>query len=746
MFKRKFKAPRPASPPAWAISIALVLALAFAQTSPRAHADNATPATRPAPRILLVRYSILLNETGIDAVKQLDSQPVKSDSKVYDGTIYNADALRGAIAQAKDSSGLEAGDPNVDFALPIAGALNLQRPLQVQSWQDRDTRVTVNGSANGNETWTDAGSQIHGKLKYQTIHLDLNESDNRSQATPSVEGSITFDGNLAAGQALAFIAPITAGSGNVYDHLIIWEAFNVEPWQVAYLQSIQDSIWWCQNGPDQAIDMVNNAVVWAARATHDADHSPDAYQQKLEDGKIVAVAAICNLQKWPLCFWDGTGQPVYEPQQIDLNPYNISDPSQTWVTLHGDVSEWKAASPLGKTQQAANTNPYTYADTFDVDPTGQVVIGIPTGPWKLLGEIKPGGSVMINGSKYKFHKLESTGDTGIYAQFYTNRGAIYGDPAVALTAVLKNDTEVDADQPAMNLIGLGWGTNQPQFSSITKDQVKTFHVWTRKQQWITIANVPDQPADEPKADATQPDADAAQASLESRFPVARRNLGNAPVAVAAAQSATSEQLQKWESIAPDPKTPLGAMRAYLIAAKNGDAEGVRRRIIAEPQTDPKFLDLMCRHTAATCYLQAEEIAHFGREKVATLEQIDSTFNTPDPELAVAAVTWIPQSDGGLRSSDGITISRGSDGEYYLDWTWVFAQFPPGNAANVIQEKLREQLICARQLDQFLKQNPSTTFDQYVQEMIAVKSQVDATGSGSPSTNPAATENSAPPSR
>jgi hypothetical protein len=721
---------------------ALLLLILGAQTS----ADPTTqPTTQPSPRILIVRWSLLLNETGLDAVKQLDSQPVKSDSKIYDAAIYSAEALRGAIAQAKDSSGLEAGSPDVAFALPFPGGLNLQRALQIQSWQDRDTRVSFGGFANGNESWSDAPqNQIHGKLRYQTIHVDLTESDNRGQPTPPIDGSISFDGNLSAGQALVYVAPINAASGNIYDHLIVWEAFTGEPWQVAYLQSIQDSVWWCQNGPDQAIDLVNNAAVWAARATHDADSAPDAYQQKLEDGKIVAVAAICNLEKWPLCFWDGAGQPVYEPNQIDLNPFNISDPSQAWVTLHGDKSEWKASSPLGKSQQANQTSPYTYSDTFDVDPTGQVVIGISTGPWSEIGEVKPSGSILINGTKYRLRRLESMGETGIYTLFNSNRGAIFGDASVALTAVLKDGTEVDADQAPAALIGLNWGTDSPSFQSITKDQIKTFHVWTRKRAWITIANVPDQPADEPKADATQADADAAQANLESRFPAAKHDFGGPPAAAipTPTPTATPEQLAAWFAILPEPHSPLGAMRALVIAAKKGDTDGVRQRLYVAPGIDPKILDLVARQMVAMDSLVVDEIARFGADNVKKLRQADPTLNTADPDSRLAATTWLPQSDGGLRGTNAVLIVKGSDGQFYLDvGQYLHQQTDLAPIVKMMETRIQKDQM----LDQYLKQNPSATFDQYSAEVIAVKSQL-ATGSGSPSTSPAATQNSAPPSK
>src|SRR5579863_6242861 len=69
-------------------------------------------------RLELARWDVMLNDIGLDAIKQNPGQPAKAEGSTYQATMYDASALRAAIAQAKATSG-QTGAGNLAMAQQI---------------------------------------------------------------------------------------------------------------------------------------------------------------------------------------------------------------------------------------------------------------------------------------------------------------------------------------------------------------------------------------------------------------------------------------------------------------------------------------------------------------------------------------------------------------------------------------------------------------------------------------------------
>jgi hypothetical protein len=166
----------------------------------------------------------------------------------------------------------------------------------------------------------------------------------------------------------------------------------------------------------------------------------------------------------------------------------------------------------------------------------------------------------------------------------------------------------------------------------------------------------------------------------------------------------SQKLKAFEALAPDPKTPMGAVRAMFEAGTKGDLQAVRHRLICNQNDPDKSLDLLARWIVASTSLQAQIVAKFGHDTVFK----DAALNSVNQcELSVAATNWVPAPDGGLqeRGSSPMAIVKGSDGEYYLDMSRAMTEVVNARPYLLTLSQKMEQV------GQMLKDNPALTLEQ-----------------------------------
>ena len=664
----------------------------------------AVAANPPKEIVQLARWDVLLNDSGLDTIKQLESKPVQTGSKVYDAMLCNAAALRGVVAQAKQAGGVDNVAQSMTFAQNRGGPQHL-RSLHFDYQSGREIAVAIHGSAEGwGQVKAVGDDQVQLKLNYPVVKIEVREPQAGTRGPESSEQSILYDGQLGAGESLAFIGTFTTPSQNPCYHLVVWEAFKAAPWQMENGQRLEDIDWWCQNGPESLQKVANQAVVWAAAAKHEASQVPPGFEQKLEDGKVVAAVGMCQLDQWPFCWWDGLGQPVAAPQMVGVNWYALRHPFWAALTLRGPEQAWSEITPTGhpsenRDDDSRGHGPYEISEAFTVDQPGGIVVGIGVGPWQQVGQINVGGSIAVDGTTYRLQRTWQMGDNSFRAEFSSNHGS---ENLVTLTAVLQDGSEVDPISYSLPQMTTDRRNNRmPRFNGVPLSEVKSFHVWKRKRQWVTINGFAAQPEKPPTADVP-----AAQLAAAVEATQKRSGAGGAQAHI----KSMSQKLKEFEALAADPKTPMGAERVMLEAGRKPDLQAVRHRLMCSQDDPDKLLDLTARWIVASMSLQAQAEARFGQDTVFKDAALSLMHGC---EWSFVAPDWVSAPGGGLqqRGNWEMAIVKGSDGEYYVDMSKSLTHLVTLRPFLLRQSQKMERIA------QTLADNPAMTLGQFDAAMM-----------------------------
>jgi hypothetical protein len=667
------------------------------------------PTSRPAAVLQVVRWDILLRDAGDDLVKQLDNQFVQTKSQFYEATVYDAASLRGTIAEGTATGGLADSSQSLNFTQnTLARSDSQMQGFWFNGAGGRDINVGYNGNGNGSQEMIDQGNdQVSLKLNLSGIHLNVYEQNRSGDQTPPPDASILFDGTLKVGQALVFENGYVGGSGETYHHLMVWEVFKAEPWQMRYFSLIGDSLWWCQNGPEAVMKMADVAEVWAAHAAHDAAIIPDGFEKKLEDGKTIDLAGVGRMDTYPFCWWDGTGNAINRQPYPQMQRYRIESPHFASIEVHSDEAGWKLQTPLGTSEGDQRPGKYLAQDTFDIDEQGKVSVGVPVGPWKMLGETNPGDTKQVNNVEYRFRFAGQDGDD-VYCRFYAQQDVT---DCVTLTAVLKDGSELDPAYLDQN-IDRNWGGNGAQFRNIKIEQIKTYHLWVRKRQWVTFENLPGAPIRTPDMNPSAAQVLDAIGKIEPR---------NSAPRVERATMATAEQRKKWSEIPADPTTPMGALRVLINAAKAGDVQGLERRMIADPSQPQSTADTMALLWADSSSLRAKAIERFGEKAIDELTAKIGVLE--DTEASLMTIPWQKRPDGGLTFQGGLSVVKGPDGGFYMQYHW------PAHQTSDIDRYMKTRIQMYQSLLDYLKNNPTCSLQDFQQAVQKAKIQPTTTKAG-----------------
>jgi hypothetical protein len=425
------------------------------------------------------------------------------------------------------------------------------------------------------------------------------------------------------------------------------------------------------NRPQGIRNASDIALVWAAGAKHPDSVVAPKWEQKLEDGKTVRLIGITRTDKWLYCWWDADGLPVATNGWVQLGKYYQNQPVWFSAQVNGSADEWKMQFPSGHpdANRGNPTGPFTTSMATVVDQAGQATIGVPVGPWQQVGEIKKGGSIKVDGTTYILPNVQDNGGNFMYAQFYSQQRNRVDDETVTLSAVGLDGTEIDTNYVPM-ITGKNYGVPQPNFQGMTLANLKLFHVWKRKIQWVTFTGFATEPTTPPKDQVTPAEVTAAVGAQQNQ----QQQIQNQ--SIAQQMASLKDKRKEWDAIPADPTTPKGALRALFQSAANGDMQGVRARMKSSNPNDGPLLDLTARFITATQSARAASIARFGEDKVQELQLISVGGNEMpglmDLESEMIAMPWQPAPDGGL-SAGPVVITKGDDGKFYLDVTQSFDQ-------------------------------------------------------------------------
>ncbi len=679
-----------------------------APSAPAAAASIAAPATAaipdPAATIQMVRWDVLLNDNGLDAIKQAGGQPVQTDSKGYQVMRFDAETLRAAIVQAEATNGVIGVDQTMGVSQDNSGQFGMF-PFNFVNYDiGMDAPAGLQGNIQGTESDQNVvNDRIHLKLDYSQFSIQIMKRNDQGYEVYQTQGqhSITYEGTLDDGEALAVIGDYAGRAGLIYRHLIVWEVFQAEPQRMGYFRNIHNPRWWCENGPEGMNGVINTALVWTAGAKHEASTVAPQFERKLEDGKVLRLTGLTRMDKWPFCWWDGQGQPVAEHRQMSLNGSAMRTPMWCAVEISGPTGEWPKQYPVGPPypNDHAPGDVYAACQIFQSEDMRQLTVGVPVGPWERVGEINKGGTITVGDTTFQFFDLNANDDNSFNAQFYQVLGQS-APQAVTLTVVGKDGAELN---PAFlnQIFSRNYGYGGPIFQGMSPSNVKTFHVWKRKIQWVTFDHLLAEPPTPPKTEITPAELAAAKAIED------QRQHADEAKQIEARFHLRQEKRKQWEGVPADPTTPRGALRAIFDAAEKGDLAGVRRRMLTSKDDPNHIVDLFARWITAETFVPAMIAKHFGEAALADVNIPNVPADMDDLELDLISASWQPWGDGGLEG-DGTFVLRGSDGQFYWDIPSVWKTQNPRQS----DQMLRPMIEAMERAGQLLTDNPKMTLEEF----------------------------------
>ena len=680
----------------------------------------AAQVSQPAEDIQVARWDILLNDNGMDPFDQLNHKGVETTSKGYRAGIYNASELRAAVITTKGLGGLEGGNQNVCVSQNNGGGPQrfMNRGFYFSYYGGPNPKTGIQGNSDGNETVeaTADGSHAHLHIDYQQMQLQLWERDanRRQQMTQQKDPlSINYDGQLAPGEAIGFIAQLKGTGGSFY-HLVVWESFKSQQRYMQFFQNINSPEIWCQMGPEQIKQDADVSFVWGSKAKHDASQVAPKWEQKLEDGKTLKLTGITRSDKYLFCWWDADGQPIVSPGSVWLGNNSQLTIFYT-VAIHGTHDEFGLQTPTGhpgeNNARPPETGDYDSMNSFSTfnGNNGTIKVGVAVGPWQQAGELrKTGGNITIDGVPYRLSNVNKEGDNDFYCQFFpSGRGAGRADnpSVVALSAVLTDGTEVDQNW-LQQVFGEGYGFGGPNFHADLA-KVKSFHAWKRKLQWVSFTDFAAEPTQPPPENVTAEELRAAvgvheEQEQKQRVEDVRKQL-----------EAVKAERAKWEAIPADPSTARGALRAMFKSAAAGDLDAVRKRIKAKQSDAGPTLDLIARFITVGQSAWANAAARFGE---ADITVINGNPAAPNPGLMNFELQlynnnnqpWTDQPDGGIKGQE-LAVVKGDDGQYYVDFTQTVEQ---SKSTPQMTQMLVPMADRMEAINKLLKDNPNITLAEF----------------------------------
>lgn len=654
----------------------------------------------------LVRWDVILDDAGAALVSEL-GRPVESKSHVYIPRICSGEELRNAVAQALD----DPQPPRVsrrpmqfaDFARGSESNWGMgQLYFNYESDAQAQPRTLYGASPDYADSFirTDSNHMAI-KINHPKLSVGVTEQAYENPIVPPGQAML-YDGQLTAGEALAFLASLPGRSGQNYHHLVVWETFKAQPEQFSLIQAQHNAGWWCKNGPQTLRAWADAARLWMADTRNNPSRS--YLDKKLDDGTTVCLNALSRPSKWPSCWWDPQGKPVgliALPTSADGQPtdglYAILEIQKTNEQMQEDFRR-PPAQPSEKARVYENS-------AQQISESGSIEVGIPIGGWEEIARVKIGQSVVAEGVTFS---VENTGggfvdDKGIFhdAQFVDFKRTGRINDQYTLVVVAKDGTRSNASR-YFERAPLKWGRDTisgtltdsiciqplPSDREMPVAQRDYGIVMRRKRQWVTFDGFATNPSSTPPTNVSTTQANAKEAQLrQAQEEQLKRNR----------IAANREHRKSWEAITPDPKTHLGCLKVLVQTAQAGDTAGVREMLsMPEPKSD-ELLSRMARLLVLSESIRAKVNATFGPDAA------DGDLDLWDFGPVLASMKWTRSDDGSYRLEyPEYTLRPGPDGRFLL-------QINYWDRDRVTA--LKNMVTACEKLDQLLGKNPPPSLEQ-----------------------------------
>ena len=658
---------------------------AAATAAPEAQLEAQAPGV-----VQLAQWDVLLNDDGTQAIRDL-CKPLQTVSRLYDAMFGNGAALRAAVANmiAQNNGQIENASLTMEVAAePIPNRLEFA--LQEVQYDDKNPAVGQPQASLEGSVWPSGSVR---RIADDRLHLSLlwavwfRVSGVGLQARgESSHGELVYNGDLTAGDALAFIGPIADPSGQAHHHLIVFEAF-----KAGSVVRQSNSAWWCLNGPAKTRQWADAARVWSARAASPPASLPAAFVKPLEDQTVVRLVALSRPNQWPLCWWDPQGNAVSGLNAAEVPPL-AGDSSADLLACVQITPGPQTLRELGfgdATAAAAAALAYNVFVPISPGDT-ELTVGVPSGPWTELDRLPPGQKkhqLVRDQCKIEWHIYEAQPKR--LAVNLSTRGKISDQLgwASAESPGWSTDSVPGVVFSRSLPGGYGWGG----WSSL--DQLRLMR---RARQWATFAGF-----------AVNPNVTLlAQVSPEDLAALPQRDQKSNPSSTVAS---LQEKRKIWSAIRPDPTTPMGALRSFLNAVESGDEAAACRLSSATLMTNAPTTEVLrpfVHRLVLAQLVRKKAVARFGPDAFDT-RRGDSALLL-DLEAELLGQSWQQQPDGSWSASTAnfrlqkIVLCKSLDGRWMIDLSSPVRTMMPQYPA-AVEQKLKD-------LDQRLSQQQPLNID------------------------------------
>jgi RNA polymerase sigma factor (sigma-70 family) len=619
--------------------------------------------------VQLVQWDLILNDAGATAVSSV-GQAVGSGSKVYQAMRCEGAELRHAVAGAMGNGEVVRTSKQVSL-VDLGSSLGEQSSQLEFQYQPEDGKpffFALATSRSHEDKFDRIGAErVHVKLNHPDLNFGVQDvADSNMRRTRGGNG-IVFEGELAAGDAVAFLAKVPGSSGTAYYHLVVWETFKALPAQMSAMDVPHDSGWWCEHGPGPLRQWADVERIWAANAPVGRIWGPPGIERKLDDGRSVWLWGFCRPEKWPFCWWDPVGNPASAWTGAIWMGNEL--PQGLWAQV-GVTTPQALEQKIQKDNGGDMDNPGPQVAKIP-DGATQIEVGIPLGPWKEIGRLKFGESVEVDGVRYQMDArmnsnnwIDLTVSGVVNDQIQVepmNQDGKESGERVDDGGAIKWRQDLSARVLKISVPALGNGGKKNG----------SFKVTERKRQFVSFSGFATQPTVAPKSDLS------AEAIRDEVAKLRQEDMQKYLDALA------SHRGFVFAFFGNDATQWRGAMQKLLHAAAIGDEKTVRDSLMADDPQIVKLLDEIAHLIVLGEAIRTQSVQRFGERATHAVLDRPELFEDLEAELAscgwsqvidrqsptgsdmqiwddrVEPIVWRRQADGTYRLSVDSLAERGN---------------------------------------------------------------------------------------
>jgi hypothetical protein len=348
------------------------------------------------------------------------------------------------------------------------------------------------------------------------VNLDVAiDNEMSTVAGKMVGGTMKFNGDLPAGDAVVFVRHLPPSNGLDLDEMIVWETAACTPEEQPYLQVINQTPKWIALGPAALVADADQRIATAKNAQPVGEKVRTHWTKTLAEGSasgVVKVLAVCLPDANPFQWWDADGAPVVVPASWErvldnldhltngkdaLVVLSVNNPATDTVAAASDAEGYFGSGDISMLTAPWSDGSRIVAINVAQAGAGRalnVEIGIGVGPWTEAAKLQKGESVRAGKATYKLVGLDASQRFGPLPGLskYTQASLEFSerdDTEVTLGFVDASGHETEIDSPTLPMPerlhskGKAWINAGAYVDASSIDHVV---VKTRPRRWATF--------------------------------------------------------------------------------------------------------------------------------------------------------------------------------------------------------------------------------------------------------------------